>query len=132
MRHKYYLTGKCNRCGACCQQIHVRHAKAVISDEQEFKELQSQHKFYSYLEVIGKDEDGLVFRCKNFDKDKHICKIHKFRPLICRKYPDEIIFSMGAELGENCGYKFVPIESFASVMKKIGKKTIKSYIIFDK
>ena len=47
---------------------------------------------------------GLIFKCGNLVDGK--CKIHKKRPLICRKYPQEEIFTMGGALCEECGYKF--------------------------
>ena len=112
LRKKYLREGKCLRCGACCTRIFVRHQKNIIKDEQEFLSLKYLHPFYSYLKITGKDENGLIFECQNFDKEKHICKIHKTRPAICRKYPDEFIFSMGACLSDECGYKFTPLESF--------------------
>ena len=122
LKRKYYRYGKCNRCGDCCCKIHVKHQSKVLKDEQEFEKLKKQHRFYLGLEIIDKDEDGLVFRCKNFDKEKRICKIHKYRSSICRKYPNEEMFKFGGIVGQNCGYSFKPIESFAQVFEKISKK----------
>ena len=119
---KYYRTGKCNACGKCCTKIYVKHYKHVIQDEEEFKKLQFLHRFYTYLKVIDKDETGLVFECTNLDPETHKCKIHKTRPGICRRYPQEELFSMGGALSEDCGYKMVPIESFAEVFAKTKKK----------
>lgn len=119
---KYYRTGKCNACGKCCTKIYVKHYKHVIQDEEEFKKLQFLHRFYTYLKVIDKDETGLVFECTNLDPETHKCKIHKKRPGICRRYPQEELFSMGGALSDDCGYKMVPIESFAEVFAKTKKK----------
>lgn len=119
----YYRTGKCNMCGYCCQKIYVRHIKSVVKEEEEFKKLQKLHPFYTYLEVIDKDEMGLVFKCNNFDNDQKICTIHKGRPGICRRYPSEQIYSMGSDLADNCGYKFIPIENFEEVLVKVKKKS---------
>lgn len=68
---------------------------------------------------MGKDEIGLIFECTNIDEETQLCKIHKNRPQICRRYPQEAIFMMGGALAENCGYKFTPIESFDEVFKKL-------------
>lgn len=122
LRRKYYRTGKCNACGKCCTKIYVKHYKHVIQDEEEFKKLQFLHEFYTYLKVIDKDETGLVFECTNLDSETHKCKIHKRRPGICRRYPQEELFSMVGALSEDCGYKMVPIESFAEVFAKTKKK----------
>ena len=127
---KYYRTGKCNACGKCCTKIYVKHFKHVIQEEDEFKKLQYLHRFYSYLKVIDKDETGLVFECTNLDPDTHKCKIHKSRPGICRRYPQEELFSMGGALSEDCGYKMLPIVPFKKVLKKVaGKKLILLFLI---
>lgn len=121
LRRTYYRKGKCLGCGQCCKQIYVRHAKNVVQTEEEFQRLRKLHPFYTYLKVTGKDEIGLIFECQNLDKETHLCKIHKKRPGICRRYPQEAIFMMGGELAQNCGYKFIPIESFDEVLKNVSK-----------
>jgi Fe-S-cluster containining protein len=120
LRRKYYRTGKCNACGRCCEKIYVKH-NGVIQTEEEFERLQFLHPFYTYLKVIGKDETGLVFECMNLDKETRRCKIHKNRPGICRRYPQEELFGMGGNLAEHCGYKLIPIESFEDVFNRVQK-----------
>lgn len=122
LRRKYYRHGKCIRCGACCSRIYVNHQKGMIKDEDEFKKLKKLHPFYTYLEVIDKDNNGLVFKCNKFDNEKHICTIHKFRPGICRRYPSEIILKMHGVMHENCGFSFSPIDSFSEILKKLKKE----------
>jgi hypothetical protein len=124
LRKKYYRTGSCNACGRCCRQIYVKH-KHVIQTEEEFEKLRFMHPFYSYLKVVDKDETGLVFECENLDRETNKCRIHKKRPGICRRYPQEEIFTMGGVLAENCGYKLEPIVSFEEVFDKVKKKTKK-------
>lgn len=121
LRRTYYRYGKCNRCGDCCSKIHVKHELGLIKDEKEFKNLQKLHPFYAGLEIVDKDKKGLVFRCNKFDKEKHICTIHRKRSAICRKYPSEEIFKFKGYISEKCGYYFKPIESFDEVLKKISK-----------
>lgn len=122
LKRHYYRSGHCNCCGSCCQKIYVRHKKSVINSEEEFIKLQKLHPFYTYLEIIDKDDLGLVFKCNNFDFENKICTIHKDRPGICRRYPSEQIFSMGSALSDGCGYNFEPIENFAEVYCKVQKK----------
>ena len=121
LKRKYYRTGACNACGRCCQKIYVKH-KTIVQTEEEFEKLKTQHIFYTYLKVVDKDETGLVFECENLDKETKKCKIHKRRPGICRRYPQEEVFRMGGTLAEHCGYKLVPIESFEEVFNKVQKK----------
>ena len=40
LKRKYYRTGKCTKCGCCCENIYVRHNGKVILDEEEFKNIQ--------------------------------------------------------------------------------------------
>lgn len=119
---KYYREGHCLGCGRCCQKIYVQTSKHVISDEKEFEKLKLMHRFYTYLTVVDKDEIGLVFSCSNLDEETKLCKIHKNRPGICRRYPQQELFMMGGELKDDCGYKMVPIISFAEVLDKKMKK----------
>ncbi len=122
LRRQYYRIGECKCCGACCQNIYVKHAKGVISDLKEFEKLKKLDKFYTYLDVIGKDETGLLFKCNNLDEETHKCKIHNKRPGICRRYPQEELFKMGGIVTEECGYKLIPIVSFDEVLEKQIKK----------
>lgn len=121
----YYRTGKCNACGKCCEKIYVKHFNHVIQEEEEFKQLQFLHRFYTYLKIVDKDETGLVFECQNLDKTTRKCKIHKSRPGICRRYPQEELFSMGGALSDDCGYQMKPIVSFDKVMQTVAKKSLK-------
>lgn len=121
LRKKYLRTGQCKACGKCCRQIYVKHYKHVLQDEKEFEKLQYLHRFYTYLKITGKDEIGLIFECTKLDPVTHKCTIHSRRPAICRRYPQEELFSMGGALSDDCGYKMEPIVSFDEVMQKLKK-----------
>ncbi len=123
LRKHYYRTGKCKCCGECCKHIYVKHGKNVIKDEKTFERLQLLHSFYTYLEVIDKDEIGLIFSCTMQDEVTKKCKIHRNRPAICRRYPQEELFMMGGSLSKNCGYRLEPIISFSEVFEKVMKKS---------
>lgn len=118
LRRKYYRKGNCLGCGKCCQKIYVKTSQHVVQDEKEFEKLKLLHRFYTYLTVVDKDETGLVFSCSNLDETTSLCKIHKTRPGICRRYPQEELFLMGGELTQTCGYKMVPIIPFSEVLDK--------------
>ncbi len=128
LKKHYWRTGKCKGCGECCSHIYVKHFRHVLKDEKEFERLQYIHSFYSGLKVIGKDELGLIFECTHLDKETKRCKIHYRRPGICRRYPQEELFSMGGTLSDKCGYKMEPIVSFKEVLNKIEKKQSKKIV----
>jgi uncharacterized cysteine cluster protein YcgN (CxxCxxCC family) len=73
LNRKYFREGKCLACGRCCTKIYVRHSKNVIKDEKEFENLKKGHFFYRHLEIIDKDETGLVFVCKRLDTETGKC-----------------------------------------------------------
>lgn len=122
LKRKYERVGSCKGCGRCCRQIYVKHANGVIKDEKDFENLRYQHRFYSYLKVTGSDEIGLIFECQNLDRETNLCKIHRTRPGICRRYPQEEIFAMGGGLADGCGYRLEPIESFEEVFSRVKGK----------
>lgn len=128
LRKNYWRTGKCKGCGQCCTHIYVKHFKHVLKDEKEFHRLQYLHKFYSDLEIIGQDELGLIFECKNLDSETKRCKIHFWRPGICRRYPQEELFSMGGTLSDDCGYKMEPMIPFKDVLCNIEKRNKRKII----
>jgi Fe-S-cluster containining protein len=119
LRRKYYRSGNCLGCGRCCKKIYVKTHNHVIQEEKEFEKLKYLHIFYNYLTVVDKDETGLVFSCSNLDEKTNLCKVHKNRPGICRRYPQEEIFAMGGALTEECGYKMLPIIPFSEVFDKM-------------
>lgn len=122
LRHKYVRSGNCKGCGRCCQSIYVRHAKNIIKTKEEFELLKTQHFFYNWLNVVDEDgEFGMVFECSKLNKETGKCGAYSKRPLLCRQYPLEEIFDMGGVISDDCGYKFLPIKSFESVLKKIQK-----------
>ena len=67
----------------------------------------------------------MIFECTKLDKETNRCTIHKSRPGICRRYPQEELLSMGGELSEGCGYHLEPIVSFSEVFEKIQKNNAK-------
>ena len=129
LKRKYYRLGKCAKCGRCCENIYVRHNNNVIQNEDEFENIKKtdDYSFYKHITVIGKDDFGLIFSCNKFDKEKKLCTDHKNRPPICKNYPSEEIFSFGAQLQNNCGYQFEPIEKFNEVFARISKQPLKKF-----
>lgn len=124
LRKKYIRTGSCKGCGRCCQKIYVRHASDVIKTQEEFDRLKTLHFFYGYLEVVGKDEVGLVFECTKLDKETGRCTAYNKRAVLCRQYPQEEIFMMGGSITDDCGYSFEPIIKFDEIFDKVKLKSL--------
>ena len=132
LKRKYYKKGSCLRCGACCRNIYVRHNQNIIKTKEEFQNIKQNdsYSFYQHIEIVGQDDFGLIFSCRKYDTEKKLCKDHKNRPSICKNYPSEEIFSFGAQLQDNCGYYFEPIEKFNEVLDKIMKRPVKEFELF--
>ncbi len=122
LRKKYRRTGTCKGCGRCCREIFVKHAGGVIKEEDEYNRLKKLHPFYSYLKIRYKHEDGLVFECIKLDKETGKCTIYKNRALLCKLYPQEEIFMLGGVISDECGYSFIPLETFEEVLQKVNRK----------
>lgn len=116
---KYLRHGKCKACGKCCHGIHVRHSNNLIQDEEEFEKLKEQHYFYTFLEVVGKNDLGLIFACTKVHPETGKCTVYKQRALLCKTYPQEELFMMGGEISEECGYYFTPIKTFEEVFEQV-------------
>ena len=129
LKRKYFRYGACRMCGFCCENIYVRHNMDIIKDIEQFEKIKKSddYSFYKHITPIDKDEFGLVFSCDKFDKEKRLCTDHKNRPSICKNYPSEEIFKMGAQLKEECGFSFEPIEKFDEVFKKVLKRPPKVF-----
>ena len=119
---KYLRKGECKQCGKCCTEIHIRHSKNFIKDEEEFEKLKDLHYFYNFLEVVGKNEIGLIFACTKLDRETGKCTAYRQRAVLCRTYPQESIFMLGGIISEDCGYYFEPIHTFEEVFEKVSKR----------
>lgn len=121
LKKKYIRIGHCINCGSCCRRIYITHNGEVIKKESDLKDLQ-KYGYYRDFIVIEENENGLLLKCKLLDDKTNLCKNHKYRYSICRKYPQEEIFKIGAQLATTCGYSFQPIDSFSKILKKEIKK----------
>lgn len=108
MSSKYVITGKCNKCGACCKNITFFIGKKIVTTEEEFIRMQKLDKKYNHFEINGKGEKGeLLFRCKAL-KDDGSCGVYHFRSINCRLYPkinQKFVYDGGKPL-DGCGYNF--------------------------
>ena len=108
----YKITGKCLRCGKCCNYMYSYDTYS----EKEFKIMQFLFPKYKRFYIKGKDEFGnLIFACKLVTKEG-LCSDYKNRPAMCKNYPKKRINFPG-KLHEGCGYK-VEEKHFNDYLKK--------------
>lgn len=105
---KFVVTGKCRRCGTCCQNITFFVGNRIVTSEVEFQKMQEFDKKYRNFEISGKGENGeLLFRCKAL-KENGSCGVYRFRSVNCRLYPrvnQKFVYDGGVPL-DGCGYSF--------------------------
>lgn len=101
-KQKYVITGSCSKCGKCCREIRAYGMK----DEKDLKFMQLIFPWYKRFYILKKDENNeLTLSCKYLSEDGS-CKVYKFRPFICRNYPERIIYK-NLEMIDGCGYKVI-------------------------
>jgi Fe-S-cluster containining protein len=104
-RTKWKLSGKCNKCGICCQEImldiHPNLLKSRFTTDIIVRWLSWAFNFY--LKDIDEKKYKLIFGCKTLRKNG-TCGDYKWRPNICRNYPIVDFFDEPS-LFKTCGYK---------------------------
>ncbi len=87
------VTYQCQRCGMCCYKL---YNVVIIPDLERLKRenpellkhvrIRPNHNNTSLVLYFPKNPDSSCI----FLKDKNVCTIHKFRPLVCRLFPTEV------------------------------------------
>jgi len=104
---RYKVTGSCNKCGKCCQDIRMKGA----DDEKDFKLTQFLIPMYRRFVIKGKDENGaLILGCKLQNLDG-TCSVYDKRPRLCRNFPGKYLYFNGV-LQDGCGFKVEPEKKF--------------------
>lgn len=118
---KYIRKGSCKACGSCCKNISIKHGRKFVDSLEQFETLQRRFSMYRMFKVMEQAEVGLVFQCVYLDDDTGKCTNYTQRPPLCKNYPNEVIFSLGGSLYQECGFEFVPIKSFDKVLSEVQK-----------
>ena len=85
---RYKVSGHCNKCGKCCQDIRLKGA----DDEKDFKLTQFFIPTYRRFVIKGKDENGdLILGCTLQNSDG-TCSVYDKRPALCRNFPKKYIW----------------------------------------
>ena len=109
-KQTYEISGECNKCGKCCENIY----SAYMYTEKEFEFMKKIFPSYRRFYIKEKDKYGnFIFGCK-YLKD-NLCSVYEKRPRLCRKYPQKRL-AVYAEMPDGCGYKIVK-KSFKDYLK---------------
>ncbi len=104
-RVKYNITGKCNKCGKCCQDIRFR------GDESDFNLTKFLLPTYKRFRINGKDEDGYLILGCTLQNSDGTCSVYEKRPSLCRNFPKKYLY-YNAVLQDGCGYTVEPDKKF--------------------
>jgi len=113
-----YFGGGCHQCGNCCRHIFLFTPWGkVISTEEQFVKLKNAHPGCDRFEIIGKENDVLVFKC-TWLTEEGTCKDHENRLQLCKNYPAKVMYYSHYQLGEQCGFSLKTGPSFKKVFEQ--------------
>jgi len=103
----YKQVGSCKKRGNCCHYIMIRKPKGFLGWIFKFWNMEI-NGFYlrSDQEYEYENHKVMVMGCRYLQKDGS-CKHHKFRPMVCRKWPVIEAFGVPRML-KGCGFKATP------------------------
>jgi Fe-S-cluster containining protein len=102
----YKVTGSCRQCGTCCQLIGIETPDYLLKRKWLMRLIIAFYKKINDFVYQGfaREERMMLFTCNKFDKEKHNCSIHPWRPALCRNYPLLRYFNKPVVFN-TCGYK---------------------------
>ncbi len=113
----YLIVGSCIGCGSCCRKINLKTSKGWIRSEEHFKRMLKVHHDFQRFDIAGKDSQGfLQFSC-SWLMSSGLCRDHKNRLDICRKYPAKSLMFCGGSISEECGYTIETVTPFKKILE---------------
>ena len=105
-RPRFVLLGQCHQCGVCCQQILAAPPRFVRNTFLLKPFLWYHQAIHSFREVGRGPDDVIILSCGRLSPEGR-CRIYRFRPLLCRNYP-ELPFFEAPRLLPGCGFYTAP------------------------
>jgi Fe-S-cluster containining protein len=102
---EYILEGKCHACGMCCYCIGVKLPFWMIRIRWIVRFLSWWHSLRLNFELIGQEENYLLYRCRYMSDEGGTCPIYWRRPRLCREYPHIKLYGHPYNFKE-CGFSF--------------------------
>ena len=87
-KKRYYRLGSCNCCGACCENIYVRHNGSVIKTEEEFYKvgvnivIYANHLTRSAFPAMKKTAETILYNKRAKEADEYCMSIKEILTLI--------------------------------------------------
>lgn len=102
-RPQYKITGQCKKRGVCCRNIAVMVSPSLWRFPWIRRWLRRWYGFVYRFELVAENETHhvLIFSCRYLKANQ--CSIYRFRPVICRRYPQPRYFGQPTFL-PGCGY----------------------------
>ena len=126
---KYQITGICNKCGKCCENINLINNGKWIKSKNEFIKLTNEDNQFKRFTIIDKNYSGiLIFKC-SWLKENGLCKDYNNRLDICKKYPELEMLNNNGTIPDDCSYlKIIKNNQFEKILKKqIKKQKLKNF-----
>lgn len=123
LRKKSILVGgSCHICGTCCRRLSLEGKNGWLRSLKEFEETVKEYPEYSRFEMVCRDKNGyLVFNCI-FCTPEGGCSDYENRLDLCKNFPEKSLHFCGGSLPEKCGYYFMFVKPFDTVLSEEMKK----------
>ncbi len=124
VKSEYVRTGRCNRCGTCCQLLAIEMPRWLARRDLLVWLVSRWHQAVLNFDLKGVDDRWLVYSCRYYDEQRRGCRIHRFRHRLCRYYPRQRLYGH-PKLHPGCGFSFVRRDgkpSFDEVLRGVGRE----------
>lgn len=103
VRTRYERTGGCLKTGQCCEVIVMVPPDSMRRWPRLRLLIAKAGEVLYPFRLRGMEDDGFVYTCYNFDTERRICLNYRFRPKVCRDYP-EVGFYTRPYFYKGCGF----------------------------
>jgi hypothetical protein len=122
---RFVLTGECHQRGVCCQHI-LAAPPRWLRDSFLRQPFLWYHRVMHNFREIGHGPEGIIVLSCGHLAPEGRCRIYRFRPLLCRNYP-ELPFFDAPRLLPGCGFTAVP-RVVAAMQNRPGLRVVNPYV----
>jgi hypothetical protein len=103
VRPRYERTGGCLQTGLCCELITMSPSPWMRRWPRLRALLVRGGEILYPFQYRGTQDDRSLYTCYNFDAERRSCRNYRFRPKVCRDYP-EVGFYTRPHFYKGCGF----------------------------